>query len=273
MEIERKAMIERWLAERIEEVKTNGRTQPLVTTCSPEDPPEDEDAPLPRKKFLVKALGASPDVHAQGLFNELFGSMLACLLGLKTAPPALIVIDQPFIDAHRPLLVANNMNLQPGLAVGLDYVDPIHPYFPDYELTVPRHIRQAADIYAFDMLIDNSDRRTEKPNCGWRNGELFPFDFDLSFQFLQLLVVLKQPWEIDDKMSRAHLFYGNLKNKRGLFTDFCNRLAGVSGGIMEEWVRTMPGTWTTNAAKVLDYIRLVRSHAPDFEKSLEMSIQ
>jgi hypothetical protein len=96
-EVERTS-IERWRAVRLIEIKENGRTRPLDVSCEPEDAEENEESNTTQRRYVVKTLGA--EVTEQSLFNELFGGMLAGLLGVPSPPPAIILIDQEFIAAH-----------------------------------------------------------------------------------------------------------------------------------------------------------------------------
>jgi len=85
-------VLDTWKADRLERVLTNGRTRPLVVSCSRITPAGDDDSEMPngdlrdRKRFVVKALG-NPEVTEQGLFSEVFGNLLARELNVNTPPP------------------------------------------------------------------------------------------------------------------------------------------------------------------------------------------
>lgn len=245
-----------------------GRTRPMVVACSREDHPEESEC-----LFLVKALGCSPDVYEQGLFSEIFGNCLAAFFGIHTAPPALILFDDVFIRAHAPLLAKAQISLKPGIGAGAQYLTPIQPFFPERPLQSEKHIAQAASLFAYDMLVQNPDRRPDKPNCGWYNGNLLAFDFEMAFSFLHVLGSFSDPWNVDDKLAQAHVLRPTLRFKVRLFGPFRECLEGLSDGVMEDCVRSMPGAWQDNASRIIDRIRQVRIHATRFENALNLEVQ
>ena len=272
-EVERTS-IERWRAVRLIEIKENGRTRPLDVSCEPEDAEENEESNTTQRRYVVKTLGA--EVTEQSLFNELFGGMLAGLLGVPSPPPAIILIDQEFIAAHELVLRRAEREVLVGLAIGSRHLEPLHSVTVDSMFTTPPMIEQAARLFALDMLIQNPDRRRSKPNCAFHQKNLTAFDFELGFSFLQLLPSMATffpPDKVDEKMARDHVLFEALRRKTAIFGGFLKDLEGLSDGIMEEWVRATPGSWQRNASRITDHIRQVREHAPAFGRSLEMVLQ
>lgn len=50
------------------------------------------------------------------------------------------------------------------------------------------------DAYAFDGMIQNSDREPDNPNMLWRGSELAVLDFDKAFAFLRTEEAEERPW-------------------------------------------------------------------------------
>jgi hypothetical protein len=77
-------VLERCEAIRLEEIKSAGRTRPLVIECE-----ITTDDSASRELMLVKAFGL-PEVDNYGLYCELLGNLLARELGLDTPKPILV---------------------------------------------------------------------------------------------------------------------------------------------------------------------------------------
>ena len=155
-------MIRRLTAIQFERFMTSGRTSPGLCGC------EDQSGAMVGE-YVVKLRGAVGEV---GLLNELFTARLAGHFGLASPEPALIAIDQALVD-----LVANT---QPSQAVrirdsvGLNFGTkalsgvstwPVDKFIPDAMW------QAAVDIFAFDALVQNPDRRFTNPNLFTRGGQ------------------------------------------------------------------------------------------------------
>src|SRR5690606_15432338 len=62
-------------------------------------------------------------------------------------------------------------------------------------------IDRLKDVFAFDVLISNSDRRIEKPNLLTNGRQELSFDNEFAFSFTLWLTVLrnKEPWLIKNQ--------------------------------------------------------------------------
>ena len=129
------------------------------------------------------------------------------------------------VTATHPEVVSNGIKLQSGLGVGVEYLRGLTTVEPSLILQLPRELAQAATIYAFDMLVQNPDRtRKRRTNCAQWHGNLLAFDFELCFSFALLLLGEAEPWKVDDKMAREHLFHPSLRSS----TFICGNLAGCN---------------------------------------------
>jgi len=52
----------------------------------------------------------------------------------------------------------------------------------------------AAEIFAFDIIVQNPDRRRDNPNIQWKGGELYIYDHDLAFSFVVPTIGWRPPW-------------------------------------------------------------------------------
>jgi len=71
----------------------------------------------------------------------------------------------------------------------------------------------AVSIYAFDALIQNPDRKfSPNPNLFTRADQIFVFDHELAFSFLESIFTSKTPWKLDQSRYLSdHVFFRRLK--------------------------------------------------------------
>lgn len=97
----------------------------------------------------------------------------------------------------------------PGAAAGCELLN-IAPYTIEQHLT-PVQKEQAAKMYVFDLMCQNSDRRKQKVNCGLIGEGLLAFDFEKCFNHLFVPIIggLKGvSWEPSKAIGpKSHLFY------------------------------------------------------------------
>lgn len=175
-------LLERWEARSFSRV-LEGRTRPPILTCVPRGPSLGALGTEPTE-FVVKAMGC-PEVAELSLFAECLGNQIARQIGISTPVPALVSIgDREAGIINGGIRAAGEKySLKPGVGVGSAFIRHLSP---DLSLSgkTPDLLLQAARIYAFDMLVENADRRGEKPNCARRGKDLVAFDFELCFGFL-----------------------------------------------------------------------------------------
>lgn len=273
-------MLHTWKAQRLEKILTNGRTKPLVIECeyvsSQAFGDNNEQAPKPseRRLFVVKSPG-HPDVTDQGLFSELFGNLLGRQLGLKTPEPALITLSQAFVEATKPSVVSNNINLSPGQGVGCEYLARgLTSVVPWVDLPNTQ-MQQAVILYAFDLLVQNPDRRPDKVNCAIHSGDLIAFDFELCFSFLYLLLGKQfDSWEVSKhRIAPQHLFYPILrKNQHIDWKPFIERLQALTEHHFDQLAQVLVPNWQDFAERVRTHVFEVILHAPQFEMELQRSL-
>jgi hypothetical protein len=164
-------MVAVWDALFIEESLTAGRTRPLVLSCESRT----QDAPE-RGVFVVKASGL-PEVEGILCCRELVGHLLARALGVRTPEPAVIEISSGFVEATRQELKALGLSISPGPAFGCRRLISL-ANVTRLTTNAPDRLREAARIYAVDMMMQNPDRLVPNPNCAVGPDGLVAFDFD-----------------------------------------------------------------------------------------------
>lgn len=219
-------------------------------------------------EYVVKLRGA---IGESGLLNELFAARLTSHFGLASPKPATITIGQTLAD-----IVAS---IQPSLAdrirgsVGLNFGTEalIGGGTWPVDKSVPEAMWQAAvDIFAFDALVQNPDRRFSNPNLFARGDTLLLFDHDAAFSFLLAVFPPATPWKLGDQQYLTdHVFFRRLKSKPVDLTRFTVSLAGLSEAVLAGIVADVPAEWNNdNLPKIERHLRTMRDHAGEFAEEV-----
>ena len=132
---------------------------------------------------------------------------------------------------------------------------------------IPQTLRaQAAEIFAFDALIQNPDRRPENPNCLLDGRSFAIFDHERAF-ITRGIIGWRPPWHLGAldgmKGPNRHVFHAGLQ---GTTPDF-NRLMGawqaISDARLREYRLALPLAWSDAggvAEETLGYIASVRDN-------------
>lgn len=254
-----------------ERVLEEGRTKPVVLGCRGEDEP----APIP---VVVKALGC-PEVHSRWqLVAEVVGNAVARRMGVETPEPFIVSIDAPVAAVVNRSLAAlgYNHSLSPGHAAGCRLLAPTPvPYAPGQTLS-PDQVRAAQDLYVFDLLSQNVDRRVDNVNCALTKHGIVAFDFELCFAHLFLKLIgqsAAQSWRPSDTMPfRKHVFYALVRSA----PPAPPAVEAVLDLLDEEWwmglVASLPETWQGEASRIGTEIARIIEHKSDFAEDVMRSL-
>jgi len=156
-------MIPRLTAIQFERFMTSGRTSPALCGC-------EDQAGMMVGEYVVKLRGA---IGESGLVNELFAARLAGHFGLAAPEPALVSSSQPLRK-----LVATTQPAQRGPHSRQRWAELRHQSSErvstwPVDKFIPEAMWQAAvDIFAFDALVQNPDRRFTNPNLFTRGDSV-----------------------------------------------------------------------------------------------------
>jgi hypothetical protein len=221
-------------AERFAKVMGSGRTRPLLLGCVDDTGTETE---------LVVKLRNQPQIAPGGLLAEAVSSLLAQDLGIPVPQPFRVRVEADFArtlpDAELRAVAERSV----GLNFGCQVWKPGHSIWPRDKRPSRESLRSAMEIFAFDGLIQNPDRRAKNPNCVHRGDDLLIFDHESAFSlFLDLLP--KPPWEpgglafLNDHIFRAGLRGETLDLKRfqgALETIDEARIMGYLAAVPPDW--------------------------------------
>ncbi len=130
--------------------------------------------------------------------------------------------------------------------------------------------QSAVDIFAFDALIQNPDRRFDNPNLFANGDNILIFDHEMAFSFLQAIFPSRTPWKLDgETYLQKHVFYRRLKAKSIDLEAFTEKLSALSDTLLESLMTDIPDEWNNDSVpKISQHIRSIREHASAFNEEI-----
>lgn len=225
--------------------------------------------------MIVKMLGL-PEITDQSLFSEFFGNQLASRFGIDTPAVHLIEIDHDLLSANRSFLEEVGISPRPGLAVGSEQRRGMAPLSSQFPIKGQPEIDDAARIFAFDLLVQNPDRRVDNHNCANYRGRLVAFDFEMAFSFLYPIVGAVEPWEVSRlPFVRRHVFREPLAtaSRQGkiVWTSIRDDLHRIDSAV-DDLASYVPEKWRHFSQRVVEHVHAVCAHQNDFEQQLQESL-
>lgn len=124
----------------------------------------------------------------------------------------------------------------------------------------------ATEIFAFDAMIQNPDRRVDKPNVLWKADQLYIIDHEMGFSFIYDIGLQSAPWQISAQNWLAnHLFYQQLKGRTISLDRFAGALETITEDIINGIIMSIPTAWRTdNVAKMRNHIAHIATNTNEF---------
>jgi hypothetical protein len=238
----------------------SGRTKPMLFSC------EDDEGNAAGE--LVVKLKDGVNNGVTGLTCELLGSLVAEFLGIATPEPALIDLDASFAEALRAgdADVAEIIRKSSGVNFGTRLLSGGYRTWP-VDMAIPSSLRPvAAEIFAFDALIQNPDRRYDNPNILFRDEEIFVIDHESAFSFVYAIGAPNQPWNIEGAaFLENHVFYRGLRGGKVDTERFVGALGALSDEVVTGLADKVPAEWKSeHLTKILEHLRSAGKHATEF---------
>lgn len=235
----------------------SGRTLPCRLTCETADGAEVE---------VVAKFSDGCDRKVAALVIESIAAMLAADLDLPVPEPFIVAIEPEFIAELPDATVLAMARRSSPLAFGSKHLPPGYTSWPIGKSIPKDALASAAEIFAFDALIANDDRRPANPNCLFSGANLAIYDHEMAF-FTEGIIGWQPPWIVGSlesyKQTRRHLFSEQLCGKPVNL----DRLAGAWLAVTDERLATyraaLPEAWNSagqKADQALSYIAQVRDN-------------
>ncbi len=242
---------------------STGRTHPLLLGC--------ENAGGDTFEVVVKFRGREMTGTAQSA--ELIATQLADDVGLQVPQAAVVDVPVGFeaVIAERDLVKL--VRGSSGLNFGSVHLGAGFTTWPPGRNPVGAQRDQAADIFAFDTLIQNTDRRAMNPNLWARSDRLGVYDHEQAFSFLYVPIIggAPKPWAVASqgngfRFLEQHVFYGSLRGGRLDLGPFREKVGALSDKRIQGYLKAVPAEWLGQGdfgEQVAGYLREARQHRDD----------
>lgn len=246
----------------------SGRTKPCLMLCE-----EEEGSP---EEVVVK-LRAGIETKEMGSTSEVMASLFARDLDLPVPTPRLVEIESGFDQAIAEVEFARRIRESVGWNFGSTKIAAGFTTWPRGK-QIPLLLRQlAAEIFVFDTVIQNPNRRKGNPNILWKGDELYIYDHEMSLTFFLPQLGWQPPWTGKGlEFLTDHVFYDQLKG-----TEFdLNRLTGafeaISDDRLNQYAAAVPDDWKINkdcAKPIVDYLKEARQNLSEIISAARRLLQ
>ena len=223
---------------------------------------------------LYAKLSDKSQYGVKSLITEALAACLATDLGICVPQPFIVDITQPFIDSIPCTATKQRFDKSCKKAFGSKVVRS--RLVAKNEALDVKNLQAAANIFAFDCLIDNFDRGGDKINCLTDEANFIAIDHEKAFPKSCGIPLLfaKNPWEsgalTSFNDSGTHVFLSQIKKMAGkinfsIFKD--NWENTISDARLTQYLQALPTDWTAKepqtANNIIAHITAVRNHIGD----------
>ncbi len=216
-----------------------GSSQPCIVSV------EDEFGNILEDAYVVKLFKTNSLNHT---CKEVYAAFLAQHFDLKTPEPVLIEVNHTLIQELKKHEKYKNWHITAGVFFASKHLHGVKSITDG--LSLQRYDKwEMGNIFAFDVLIMNTDRQVGKPNVIIKNNDIYVIDHELSMSVSHTF---------DEYVNQNHWDYF-IKDKRGghLFRNALNQLGQKEKITFDEFVehlRTLaPETLYKYAEQLADY--------------------
>jgi hypothetical protein len=252
-------LLDEIVAIRFDRPMKSGRTAPLLVAC------ERTDGQLVE---VVAKFAGGKQLGPLGLMREGLCAMLAKDLGLPVPECLVVRIDTDFIAsiASSAPEVAATLRASVALGFGSAKLPPgFSAWMPDRR--IPKAMRaSAAEIFAFDLLVQNSDRRPENPNLQSRGDQFAIFDHELALM-IDGVLFWRPPWEPGSLEAAArpdkHVLRRELQGTEPDLTRLVGAWEAINDQRLAEYRAALPPEWAVPpeaADAAIAFLRDLRDH-------------
>jgi hypothetical protein len=267
-------MLERVTATAFLKRMGSGRTKPPLLDCERQNGD--------RVEVVAKFSGSGCGPH--GIVREAIMAMLAADLGLPVPEPVLVDLVEGFIEALPPEQAALAYELRSSLSPTFGCCRlpaGFSVWSSDRELEAPA-IEAAAEIFAFDALTLNPDRRASNPNCQW-NGTCFAiFDHEMALDSAMVgTTLMPAPWQ-DGGLSALvrgpgeHILYRGLRGRAPSLTRLEAAWNKIAATRLQEYRDALPAEWVPDMGasleRAIEYLNMLHDHVDEAFESVRSAL-
>lgn len=236
-----------------------GRTSPALFGCTHTDCDEESD-------YVVKLKGGS-HLNTPGLVCEAVAAKLAGYFGILHPAEALIELSMDLAnliamqEPEKASLITNSTGMNFGTKALSNLIT-----WPVGRTPSASQFESAAEIFAFDALIQNADRCFTNPNLGSVGDGIYIFDHELAFSFRLAIFPDPEPWRLANQpFWDQHVFFNELKHKVLPLDNFTDRLVSLPGDFVDELGDELPADWDRTALQpIKEHLNILSANALAF---------
>jgi hypothetical protein len=234
---------------------SSGRTKPCLMVCEDDDGDQEE---------IVVKLRSGIETREMGSTSEVLASLLARDLDLPVPEPRLVEIEPGFERAVPNPEIAERVRDSVGWSFGSVRLASGVTTWPKGK-SIPQLLRQRAlEVFAFDTIIQNPDRRKGNPNVLWKGDELFIYDHELSLTFFLPQLGWQPPWTGQGlEFLTDHVFYDELKGTPVNLDRLTGAFEAITEERFDEYVAAVPDDWKVRsdaAVQIVTYLKQAREN-------------
>jgi RNAse (barnase) inhibitor barstar len=131
--------------------------------------------------------------------------------------------------------------------------------------------RDATNIFAFDALIQNPDRRVANPNLFTQGDSIYVYDHEeTSFSFLLALSPSTEPWNLErETYLEDHVFYSRLRAKEIDLKDFGQNLKALTTDVLMGIREEVPLEWAhKDLIGIEGHLTKIQKNADEFVEQI-----
>lgn len=250
-------MLELLKAVRFIRLMGSGRNRPILFGC------EEKEGSEP-VEVVVKF--SAPQCGVGGIIREALTALLAADLGLPVPRPFLVNLDDGLLEA---------MDMVPK-----DAIDSIRgsrfPTFGSQHAGIGASIcsralpissqseQEAAEIFAFDALTLNADRRVENPNLLYDGHRFVMFDHELALNCTGIGGLINPaPWQAKGLMhltsgDSEHVLYSRLLHSNPKLNRLKDAWSQLRPERLQEYADALPAEWDDHKELIDEIIAYLR---------------
>jgi hypothetical protein len=252
-------MMRRALATRFDRLAESGRNEPLRMAVATGDGVEHD--------VFLKPSGR-PEMGIEGMANEALAAMLASELNLPINEAFFVELTPDFVAAIPNPEVRQVLGKSSRVCFASKNAGNQWALWTPGEQLLSDRIPTALAITVFDALIENEDRKAQKPNLLVKSGQFRIIDHEMAFYLRMKLFPRPEPWKLGyfNKLieSGGHVLAVKLK-KASEPLDFApikKAWLGLSDELLQSYLAALPAEWASAQPAMQDavsHIKAVRS--------------
>jgi hypothetical protein len=256
-------MLETITATRFHKRMTTGRTGPFLLEC--------EDGQQNPLEVVAKFTG--PQLPPEGLIREALCAMLAADLQLPVPACHCVALPADFLAALAATHAVEAAVLSAAIPLGFGSTK-LPPGYAAWMpgRSIPKAMQaEAAEIYAFDLLVQNPDRRPTNPNLQSKGERFAIFDHEMAL-VTQGVLFWQPPW-VSGSLSAAgtaaaHVLWSGLHRSTPDLSRLLGAWESIDDARIAAYGAAIPTEWIPAAAT-----RQTLDHTLGFLRDLRQNLR